>query len=229
MGLFYVILLLRRGYFGSFLLLYIKTLCSQYISGKSTEPERAPTSTGETHVVYYHNQYSSAYKTDERVLKNIIKSNTTCIDPQDSLKVIIYYKNTYTSGLVSKNNQAPPVNQLQQTDLIYEYKCQIGDCEHQNSSYIGLTTTTLSRRLTMHLQSGAPKKHTMDQHHLELTRAMLVDNTRIIAKETNFDKLCILEALYIQKNKPIINNQDTGRIRTLKLYSSTQLPSPPPR
>ena len=32
--------------------------------------------------------------------------------------------------------------------------------------YIVLTTTTLSRRLTMHLASGGPKQHALDNHNL---------------------------------------------------------------
>ena len=36
-------------------------------------------------------------------------------------------------------------------NIIYEYSCCIGNCELQNCSYIGITTKTLSSRLTMHL------------------------------------------------------------------------------
>ena len=123
-----------------------------------------------------------------------------------------------------KNNQAPPPPPLQQTNLIYEYKCPIGECEHQNNSYIGLTTTTLSRRLTMHLQQGGPKHHTQNHHNTPLTRDMLVKNTNIIARETNYNRLHILEALLIHKQKPPLNNQFTGTNRTLKLYSNTWPP-----
>ena len=78
-----------------------------------------------------------------------------------------------------RNNEAPAQPLLQQTNLIYEYKCTQGDCEHlPNASYVGLTTTTLSRRLTMHLQNGGPKKHCAEApNHVPLTRDMLVDNT----------------------------------------------------
>ena len=120
-----------------------------------------------------------------------------------------------------KNNQTPKPPPLQQTNLIYEYKCPIGECEHQTSSYIGLTCTTLSRRLTMHLQQGGPKHHTEHHHNSLLTRDMLVKNTTIIARQTDYNRLHILEALLIQKQKPPLNNQFRGTNRTLKLFSFT--------
>ena len=42
--------------------------------------------------------------------------------------------------------------------------CYLINFEHHNSTYIGQTITTLSRRLTMHLASGGPKQHTTDAH-----------------------------------------------------------------
>ena len=41
---------------------------------------------------------------------------------------------------------------LQKTNVIYKFKCPLGDCISDNNNiYVGLTSTTLSRRLTMHL------------------------------------------------------------------------------
>ena len=160
------------------------------------------------------------YKTDERILKQIIKTNTKCLNTEDSLKLTIYYRNKYTSNLFMRNNITKPPPTLQQTNLVYEYKCQLGDCEHQNISYIGLTTNTLSRRLTLHLSNGAPKKHTLDVHNTKITREMLENNTKIISKETDSNKLHILEAIFIQQYRPYINKQDTGLTRTLKLFTT---------
>ena len=42
---------------------------------------------------------------------------------------------------------------------------------------VAVVTRTLSRRLTMHLKSGGPKQHALDNHNLPLTRADLVHNT----------------------------------------------------
>ena len=194
------------------------TLLSQYLDQRH-KPIQNKTNE-ETHTVYYNNQYSNMYKIDERIVKHIVNSNTKCCNPTDTLKVVIYYKNKYTSNLYIKNNITKPIPKLQQTSLVYEYKCSIGDCEHQENSYIGLTTNTLSRRLTLHLSNGAPKLHTSHKHDMTLTRQMLENNTKILAKESDYNKLHILEALFIQHFKPHINKQDTGSTRTLKLFTT---------
>ena len=89
----------------------------------------------------------------------------------------------------------------------------VGDCEPE--AYIGYTRTTLSRRITMHLQSGAPLKHSQDFHNSTLNREQMVSNTSIIRQENDFNRLEIMEALYIKYTKPEINLQTTGRGRTL--------------
>ena len=94
-----------------------------------------------------------------------------------------------------------------------------GDCEHQNNTYIGLTTTTLSSRLTMHLASGGPKQHALDNHNLTITRDDLVKNSKILCHESDHKKLSIIEALLIRKMNPSINNQSTGINRTVKLFT----------
>ena len=171
-----------------------------------------------THRVYYQNQFSSNYKKDKRIIKSIIRSNTNCIRPNEQLNVIIYYKSNTISNRICRNNQSPEPTTLKRTNLIYEYKCTLGDCELLPLSYIGLTTATLSRRLTMHLAVGAIKTHIYEKHKSSTTRAMLVNNTKIIHKETNHNRLSIYEALLIQKHKAVINQQNTGTARTLKLF-----------
>ena len=82
-----------------------------------------------------------------------------------------------------------------------------------------MTTTTFSRRLTKHLAAGGPKQHAIANHNLPLTRADLVNNTKILLTEFNHNKLSITEAILIQKMQPSINNQSTGTNRTLKLFT----------
>ena len=119
-----------------------------------------------------------------------------------------------------RNNQNTPASKFQQCNLVYEYKCKKDGCEHlPNRSYIGLTTTTLSRRLTMHLGNGGPKKHCQQDHATALTREMLEDNTEIIRRERDTNRLHISEAILIQQKGPTINRQITGQARTLKLFS----------
>ena len=97
----------------------------------------------------------------------------------------------------------------------------IRECELlPDAKYIGQTVTTLSRRLTMHLQAGAPLVHTKNELNVKLTRDMLVNNTEILHRINEFDRLLIVEALLIHKDKPKLNRQQTGMIRTLNLFQN---------
>ena len=71
----------------------------------------------------------------------------------------------------------------------------------------------------MHLGSGGPKKHSHENHRTTLTRTMLEDNTEILRREQDVNRLHIYEAILIQSKGPMINNQATGQARTLKLVS----------
>ena len=72
----------------------------------------------------------------------------------------------------------------------------------------------------MHLQQGAIKQHTINMHHTDLTRQMLTQNTKIIHKENNNNRLQIKEALLIKKTRPTINKQYTGSDRILTLFQT---------
>ena len=49
-----------------------------------------------------------------------------------------------------------------------------------NIKYIGMASTTLSRRLTCHPSSGGPKQHVEHVHHECITRLIMTDNTKIL-------------------------------------------------
>ena len=101
---------------------------------------------------------------------------------------------------------------------MYEYNCNDGECEHLHKSYVGMTSTSLTRRLTMHLQNGSIKNHSYDDHDIRLTRTMLDSRTKILRLESDFRRLMIYEALIIAEKRPALNNQMTGTCRTLKLF-----------
>ena len=44
------------------------------------------------------------YKLEERIIKNIIMKNTKCIDENEKLQIIFYYRNRKTANLVIKNS-----------------------------------------------------------------------------------------------------------------------------
>ena len=128
-----------------------------------------------------------------------------------------------------RNNLSHDSSPLKATNTIYEYKCTTGECELQPQvKYIGMSTTTLSRRLTMHLGSGGPRKHMEQAHRTRITREDLVNNTRIVTRIDHFSRLEITEAILIQKESPSINGQDTGRVRKLRLLGDGATPPRPP-
>ncbi|MPC79906.1 hypothetical protein E2C01_074462 [Portunus trituberculatus] len=71
-----------------------------------------------------------------------------------------------------------------------------------------MTTTQLSRRLTLHLASGAPKKHMQETHGMTINKETLEENTEILANCNDSRCLAILEALYIKDTNPAMNQQE---------------------
>ena len=121
------------------------------------------------------------------------------------------------------NNIARDKTTLKQTNVVYQYKCTIGDCALlPGNTYIGLTTTTLTRRLTYHKQQGAPKNHTESEHNTQLTRDMLVNNTTILDYAQDKRRLAIMEAIHIRNSKPVLNGQMTSRVK-LSLFEGPRL------
>ena len=197
----------------------VDNIVERYISKAHSNSH--PPDTGTKHVIYYKNQMSPSYLTDERILKNIINSNIACCNQDDRFNLLIFYISKKVSNMVMKNSPPPTPKR---TNVVYEYKCNMGDCEHLPSSYIGMTTTTLSRRLTMHLQKGGPADHAKEKHSSTITREQLVDNTTILRQTNEFNRLQIHEALLIKSKTPTINSQLTGLARTLHLLGDQQAP-----
>ena len=93
--------------------------------------------------------------------------------------------------------------------LYKKFKCPLGDCisDNNNNIYVGLTSTTLSRRLTMHLSDTSSIAQHLKKHSCPTTqlRKILTDNTTILEHQNNKQKLQILEALYIRNLQPALN------------------------
>ena len=96
-----------------------------------------------------------------------------------------------------------------ETNVIYKFKCPLGDCisDNNNNVYVGLTSTTLLRRLTMHLSDTSSIAQHLKKHSCPTTqlRKILTDNTTILEHQNNKQKLQILEALYIRNLQPALN------------------------
>ena len=108
------------------------------------------------------------------MLKTLIHRNILPTDPNKKIKLIIYYNKFKTSNIVIRNNSSPLIGVLQKANVIYKFRCTLGDCISDNNYiYVGLTSTTLSRRLTMHLSDTSSRfsKHyslkTCNRHLIE--------------------------------------------------------------
>ena len=60
---------------------------------------------------------------------------------------------------------------VKKTNVIYKFKCPLGDCISDNNNiYVGLTSTTLSRRLTMHLSDTSSIAQHLKKHSCPTTQ-----------------------------------------------------------
>ena len=186
-----------------------------------TTPKQVSTRTA--HNVYFRNFMNTSYKAEEIALKKVIQSGVTMKNANDKLNVIIYYKTTKTKELFMKNNLVSKPRDLAKTNLIYDFECQEGECQHlppPQVRYTGLTTCTISRRLSLHLTSGAIQSHFLEKHGRKITRKEIVQWTKIRIRESDINRLEIWEALIILQEDPILNRQDTGKKRILKVYGN---------
>ena len=166
--------------------------------------------------IYYRNTLTPAWKKDEKVIRDIVRRNVKPVQPEHFIRLKIYYKTPRTSSLIMQNSQQNTTT-LQQTNVVYRFKCSTGDCATRNVYYIGHTTTSLSRRLTMHLQDGGPKTHLRDHHGMRLTRDLLTANTIILARRHDKRRLAVAETIFIRDTAPIINTQ-TKRLTNIPLF-----------
>ena len=172
---------------------------------ENSAPDTPDPSHQEVIRLFYKAHMSTAYKLDERIMKDIIKRNLHPVDDKELL-FIIYYNTKKTSNFLLKNNTTPKPTAFQRSHVIYQFCCPEEDCTPP-SNYIGMTSTKLTRRLTCHLQQGAPKTHMNAYHNDTLTRRMLEEKTIIIDSHPDLRRLRILEALYIKEKNPKLNNQ----------------------
>ena len=75
--------------------------------------------------IFYHNQMQSNYKKEERIIKELLRTNIQCVSPNDKLDIISYYKNKRSCNLVMKNNVSPKPHPMQQAGTVYKFECPL--------------------------------------------------------------------------------------------------------
>ena len=154
--------------------------------------------------IFYKNQWHENYKIEERIIKNIIKTNIKCKQSNDKINIIIYYKSIKTSNLVIKNNPSTSLDTLDTPNVIYKFKCNLSPCQVE---YIGQTRMCLRKRLNNHVYKGSILDHYLKHHNRNITRNLLYENTKIIERERDYQRLYIKECLLILEHLPIANIQ----------------------
>ncbi|KAG0724210.1 hypothetical protein GWK47_000475 [Chionoecetes opilio] len=100
-----------------------------------------------------------------------------------------------TSQFLLRNTPHVTKTPLQEDHVIYQHTCISEECG--SHSYIGMTLTRLTRRLTCYLNNGSIKKHYDTVHNSHLIRDDLNKNTIIFNEEQDTRRLLYLEAIYI--------------------------------
>ena len=149
--------------------------------------------------LYYRNFMHSGYKIDETVLRNIINNNVSATDPDSVVNLIIFCMNRKTSQFLMKNSPPADSDPLKRHGVVYHKLCPANGCNH---SYIGMTTTKLSKRLAVHLQKGNFHQHCVRNHGV-LRRPLLLQSTSILDKDQDRRRLRLREALHIAIHLPV--------------------------
>ena len=83
--------------------------------------------TNKVHHLYYRNEMNSQYRTDEKILRNILKKNIRCKNGNERVQLNIFYQNRKTHQLVMKNS--PNTGQSSnRTNVVYKFTCPHEDC-----------------------------------------------------------------------------------------------------
>ena len=77
--------------------------------------------------LYYKTQFHSKYKIDEHILKNLIPKKCSSYQSYQKIRLIIYYNKFQTSNLIISNNTSLSTEYLDRTNVIFMFKCPLGD------------------------------------------------------------------------------------------------------
>ena len=139
-------MLINNGYSNSDFDMITHDMIDKYVTTPHTT-QRTTRGTPDTISICYRNTLTPAWKKYEKVIRDIIRKNVTPVQPEHIIRLKVNYKTPRTSSrIMQKSHQSTTT--LQQTNVVYRFKCSTGDCATRNLYYIGHTTTSLSRRLT---------------------------------------------------------------------------------
>ena len=99
-----------------------------------------------------------------------------------------------------------PVEKSLKSGVVYEI-C----CSRCNSRYVGQSSRHLTTRIKEHSRVSAP----VGSHFLQCGVKLTLDDVKILATSQTLKHLMILEAIFINDTKPVLNTKDEYKSHTL--------------
>jgi hypothetical protein len=195
----------------------IEKTVKSFINSKTQRAQTEPAKKKIT--IFFQNQMSASYKSEEMQLQQIIKENVTPVKGSDEVKLLIYYRNRKLRDLIISNKaKSPHPATSDRHHVVYQYTCTRDGC-NSSPKYIGYTSTTVWERFGMHTQTGSIKKHLHDVHEIvRIPRRDLIKDVTILRSCPSKRDLIFTEAILIKSEKPSLNSQAEGCDRLLKLF-----------
>ena len=157
--------------------------------------------------VYHEMSFGTQHEQEAEALKKIVNRGVEILEPYEHLSLRIFCRPRTTASLVMRNNTAKERTLAEQTNVVYQFKCSVGACKHRNMTYIGLTTTTLRRRMAAHRNHGGINTHFTETHDRKPLVTELLANTTIRHREQQKYRLYIAEAISILNHHSVLNTQ----------------------
>ena len=169
--------------------------------------------------LYFRNQMTTSYKTDESKLHELVRRHLKPVAENTKVKLCIYYKTRKLQSLFVKNksDEAGQQDPNLRHHVVYQYTCNKQGCN--SLRYIGYTTCSLHERFRMHTQTGSIIKHLKETHRENrVPRSELLAQAKVIDFCNEKRRLIFLEAIYIKTERPELNSQTEGSDRILKIF-----------
>ena len=147
------------------------------------------------------------FQQESDAIRKIVKRGVTPVDLHGEVSLRVFSRPNLTATLVMKNNNAPKPTLANETNVVYRFECTVGPCRGRNIDYIGLTTTTLQKRMESHRYNGAIHTHYKKAHDRRPKTKELVESSSVLHHVPKYHRLAITEAVSIELRKPILNVQ----------------------
>ena len=196
-------LLTNNGFSSTMIEKGISNQLNRFITSSNQIP---PDIIAPTLKIFYKMFYHNKSQEEERAVKNIIKRGITPAAGFQT-KFVCFFQPSRTASLIMRNSHAPAKEPYDQTNVVYAFECPRRECTPFTTTYVGMTRTSLKRRMTYHRSQGGIYDHFYAVHQDRPSVQELLEHTKILDRASSYNKLLISEAVYIDSLKPSLNKQ----------------------